>query len=174
MPTSSAESAGPVWLTIGIPTVPRHNHTDYLTRTLKYLMAELPSDITDPFFGKVKVLVMNNLPGQHPVFEKAQQAVQQGMSDVHNAFAHKATQFIKFIDNPGTVEDPTPDDRPEPDDFNNPKDIPGRFDFPSSDLAFNAQCLTGTCYAVQTRTIICCWCSDAVLDTIQAIGSRHA
>lgn len=91
-------------------------------------MAELPSDPTDPIFGKVRVLVMNNLPGQHPVFERVQQEVQLGASDHNNAFAQKAARYIEFVDNPGTVEDPTPDDRPEPDDFNNPKDIPGRFD----------------------------------------------
>ena len=128
MPKSNAESAALVWLTIGIPTIPRHSHTDYLTPTLKYLMAELPSDPTDPFFGKVKVLVMNNLPGQHPVFDKVQQEVQQGVSDAHNAFAHKAAQYVEFIDNPGTVEDLTPGDRSDPDDCNNPKDIPGRFE----------------------------------------------
>lgn len=91
-------------------------------------MTELPSDPSDPTFGKIKVLVMNNLPGQHPVFEKLQQEVQSEGSDRRNAFAQKAAQYVEFVDNPGTVEDPTPDDRPEPDDFNNPLDIPGRFD----------------------------------------------
>lgn len=126
---SDADSDQPLWLTIGIPTVPRHNHTDYLTLTLRYLMAELPSDPADPIFGKVKVLVMNNLPGQHPVFDKVLQDVQLGASDKRNTFARKAKQYVEFVDNQGTVEDPTPDDRPEPDDLNNPLDIPGRFGF---------------------------------------------
>ena len=126
-PAAKTHSTEPLWLTIGIPTIPRHNHTDYLTPTLEYLMAELPADETDPVFGKVRVLVMNNLPGQHPVFDKVQAQVQQGASMQGNVFSQKAMKYIKFIDNPGTVKDPTPVDRPEPDDFNNPKDIPGRY-----------------------------------------------
>lgn len=78
-------------------------------------------------FGKVRVLVMNNLPGQHPVFDKVQQQVQYAASEQGNVFAQKAMKYVQFIDNPGTVKDPTPADRPEPDDFNNPKDIPGRY-----------------------------------------------
>ena len=53
---------------MGIPTVPRRNEADYLTRTLETLLQELPSDSTDPLYAKVRVLVMNNRPGNHSVF----------------------------------------------------------------------------------------------------------
>ncbi len=57
-----------VWLTVGIPTVPRKTGADYLTRTLETLLEELPADDTDPLYGRVRVLVMNNRPGNHSVF----------------------------------------------------------------------------------------------------------
>ena len=56
------------WLTVGIPTVPRKNGADYLTRTLETLLQELPADDTDPLYGRVRVIVMNNQPGNHSVF----------------------------------------------------------------------------------------------------------
>lgn len=56
------------WLTVGIPTVPRKTGADYLTRTLETLLEELPADDTDPLYGRVRVLVMNNRPGNHSVF----------------------------------------------------------------------------------------------------------
>ena len=56
------------WLAIGIPTVPRKSGADYLTRTLSTMMEELPLDPTDPLFKRVRVLVMNNRPGNHTVF----------------------------------------------------------------------------------------------------------
>ena len=69
-------SSSLAWLAIGIPTVPRHNATDYLTSTLEHLLSELTLDRSDPFFDKVRVLVMNNKPGQHSVFAKVLQLVQ--------------------------------------------------------------------------------------------------
>ena len=62
--------ADKAWLTIGIPTVPRKSGADYLTRTLSTMMEELPLDSTDPLFKRVRVLVMNNRPGNHTVFYK--------------------------------------------------------------------------------------------------------
>ena len=61
---------GLAWLTIGIPTFPRKDNADYLTRTLETLLEELPVDDTDPLFARVRVLVMNNSPGNHSVFDK--------------------------------------------------------------------------------------------------------
>jgi len=55
---------------IGIPTVPRRNGTDYLTRTLASLLEELPLDPTDVLFRRVKVIVMNNRPGNHSAWSK--------------------------------------------------------------------------------------------------------
>ena len=60
----------PYWLVIGIPTVPRMGNTDYLTRTLESLLAELTLDGSDPLFGEVLVIIQNNRPGNHSVFEQ--------------------------------------------------------------------------------------------------------
>ncbi|DBA98364.1 TPA: hypothetical protein ACH3X3_012380 [Trebouxia sp. C0006] len=124
--TADDTSPSLAWLAIGIPTVPRHNDTDYLTSTLEFLLSELPSDSTDPLFDKVRVVVMNNSPGQHLVYAKVQNRVTQGAHDPDNVFAQKAALYVEFVDNPGSVDDPAPEDRPEPDDFDNPTNIPGR------------------------------------------------
>ena len=58
------------WLTVGIPTVPRKNEADYLTRTLESLLEELPLDPTDPMYANVRIVVMNNQKGNHSVFYK--------------------------------------------------------------------------------------------------------
>lgn len=46
--------ADKAWLAIGIPSVPRKNSSDYLTRTLESLLEELPGDATDPLYGRVR------------------------------------------------------------------------------------------------------------------------
>ncbi len=55
---------------MGIPTFPRKENADYLTRTLETLLEELPADMSDPLHGRVRVLVMNNSPGNHSVFDQ--------------------------------------------------------------------------------------------------------
>lgn len=65
--------AGKHWLTIGIPTIPRKDNTDYLSRTLSTLLEELPQDPTDLLYRRVKVIVMNNRPGNHTAWEKVSQ-----------------------------------------------------------------------------------------------------
>ena len=176
--------AGKPWLTIGIPTIPRKNQTDYLTRTLSSLMEEVPLDPTDPMHRQVRVIVMNNRPGAHPVWEQARtppppptsspcsetaasvtrqnpsirascsaaRTMQQikerttGGGDAHHAlvvqvrdrvhrqgaaedeqdlFVKKGRLYLEFVDNPGTVADPTPN-AVDPDDNNNPTNRPGR------------------------------------------------
>ena len=67
---AGAGAGGRAWLTIGIPTVPRREGADYLTRTLETLLEELPLDAADPLHGRVRVIVMNNSPGAHPVFTR--------------------------------------------------------------------------------------------------------
>lgn len=42
-----------------------------------------------------------------------------------DAFAAKAAAYVDLLDNPGSMDDPTPD-APEPDDLHNPGDRPGR------------------------------------------------
>lgn len=59
------------WLAIGIPTVPRTTGVDYLSPTLESLLEDLPLDASDPLYGNVRVLVMNNRPGNHSIFYKA-------------------------------------------------------------------------------------------------------
>ena len=71
---------------------------------------------------------MNNKPGQHSVYAKVQNRVLQGAHDPDDVFAQKSMQYVEFVENPGSVEDPTPDDKPEPNDFDNPMNIPGRFE----------------------------------------------
>ncbi|KAK9825323.1 hypothetical protein WJX74_009420 [Apatococcus lobatus] len=124
LPASQQVAARP-WLTIGIPTFPRKEHRDYLTPTLSSLLEELPLDGSDPFFGRVQVLVMNNRPeaGAHPVFEALQKRIAEGNAE--ESFIAKARLYVSFLLNPGTVVDPAPD-APEPDDFNNPDNHPGR------------------------------------------------
>ncbi|CAL5222351.1 g4702 [Coccomyxa viridis] len=112
-----------VWLTVGIPTVPRKTGADYLTRTLETLLEELPADDTDPLYGRVRVLVMNNRPGNHSVFYALRERVQKGPAG--DPFVAKARIYMALVDNPGTLPDPTPD-APDPDDFNNPTNRPGR------------------------------------------------
>jgi hypothetical protein len=64
----AAGGARKAWLTIGIPTVPRRSGADYLLRTLETLLEDLPLDSTDPVYGAVRVVVMNNHPGNHSSF----------------------------------------------------------------------------------------------------------
>ena len=70
MPHLEQHCPPPYWLVIGIPTVPRMGNTDYLTGTLESLLAELTLDGSDPLFGEVLVIVQNNRPGNHSVFEQ--------------------------------------------------------------------------------------------------------
>jgi len=58
------------WLTIGVPTIPRKNGAEYLSDMLEALVQELPSVHHDPLFHRIKVVVMNNAPGEHESFAK--------------------------------------------------------------------------------------------------------
>eukprot|EP00884_Botryococcus_braunii_P003153 jgi/Botrbrau1/12839/Bobra.0045s0008.1 len=129
-PTSTLKDSGlPVnregkaWMTIGIPTVPRKGGADYLTRTVATLLQELPMSDTDPLFGKIIVLVMNNQPGSHPVFAQLKERIESG--DKGDILATKGCIYVRMVENPGTLQDTNPE-APEPDDLNNPKNLPGR------------------------------------------------
>ncbi|KAK9816773.1 hypothetical protein WJX72_004931 [[Myrmecia] bisecta] len=117
------QAGGKLWLTIGIPTIPRKEARDYLTPTLEALLQELPLDPTGPLFAQVRVLVMNNRPGRHAVFDAVQARFAAPAHDDRTAL--KAAIYVDMVGNPGTVLDPAPD-LPEPDDLNNPKNMPGR------------------------------------------------
>mmetsp|Transcript_35408 Transcript_35408/g.59675 ORF Transcript_35408/g.59675 Transcript_35408/m.59675 type:complete len:456 (-) Transcript_35408:522-1889(-) len=115
----AASTAAKTWLFLGIPTVPRRNDVDYLGETLSSLVDQLPSDAVDPFANKVKVVVMNNKPGTHKVYENRRAFYNGGQGGL------KAAHYLEFRDNPGTVADPAPH-LPDPDDLNNPTNRPGR------------------------------------------------
>ncbi|BDA42972.1 hypothetical protein COCOBI_03-8650 [Coccomyxa sp. Obi] len=111
------------WLTIGIPTVPRKNGAAYLTLTLDSLLEELPLDGSDPLYGRVRVIVMNNRPGNHTVFYKVRQRIEAGSAE--DEFVAKARVYVSMVDNPGTLPDPAPESA-DPNDLDNPTNRPGR------------------------------------------------
>eukprot|EP00243_Klebsormidium_subtile_P002976 TRINITY_DN16097_c0_g2_i1.p1 TRINITY_DN16097_c0_g2~~TRINITY_DN16097_c0_g2_i1.p1 ORF type:complete len:384 (+),score=77.74 TRINITY_DN16097_c0_g2_i1:492-1643(+) len=113
-----------LWLTIGIPTVPRRNDIDYLVTTAETLLQELPSTLDAPLYAKVRVIIMNNKKGKHVVFERAKTRVQNAGPDVALALAIAASH-IEFVDNPGDFVDPFKGKMEEPDDLNNPSSRPG-------------------------------------------------
>ncbi len=127
-----------VWLTIGIPTIPRPG-VDYLTPTLETLVHELPADPSDPMYANIRVVVMNNKPGQHEVFE----GIRKRLLDGEDYFAAKGGVYLELVDNPGTVADPAPPDLPDPDDLNNPTDRPGRLYLWVGCIVWRLQCWWG-------------------------------
>ena len=57
------------WLAVGIPTVPRKGGERYLEQTIRALAQQLPLRQDDPLFDRVIVVVLNNQPGKHAVFD---------------------------------------------------------------------------------------------------------
>ena len=90
------------WLIIGIPTVPRANGVDYLSATVEAILQQIPDHESDPFYGKVKVVVLNHRPGEHPVFEKVKQWVQS---------SQKGRDHFSFVENLHPLKDATPGKR---------------------------------------------------------------
>jgi hypothetical protein len=68
---SGGGAASSGWLLIGMPSVPRRNDVDYLKMTLSRLADDLPRHDADALLGAVHVVVVNNRPGAHRVFEDA-------------------------------------------------------------------------------------------------------
>ena len=66
------------WLTIGIPTVPRRGNADYLAQTVDAIAKQLPTHPADPLFGQVAVVVLNNRPGGHAVFDAVRRRIAAG------------------------------------------------------------------------------------------------
>ena len=66
------------WLTIGIPTVPRRGNPDYLQRTVSAIISQLPTRSDDPLFGRVVVVILNNIPGEHALFDELRRQVEAG------------------------------------------------------------------------------------------------
>jgi hypothetical protein len=92
---SEKESEQP-WLIVGIPTVPRrldnaeHVEQSLLFRTLRSYVDQLEAAVPR---SPVTIVVMNNRPGQHPIFERVKQRLQA------------ASQWIRFMDRPDELPD---------------------------------------------------------------------
>ena len=76
------------WLTIGIPTVPRKHGERYLEQTMNAIVQQLPLRQDDPLFDRVMVVVLNNKPGQHSVFDQVRSQYESG------AYA----RYFKFVE----------------------------------------------------------------------------
>ena len=60
---------------MGLPTVPRNGGVDYLTPTIKSFLEQISDDPADPLYGKLRIVVMNMRPGEHPLFDKVRDVV---------------------------------------------------------------------------------------------------
>ena len=75
----SAQGAAPArWLTLGIPTVPRQHGERYLEQTVNAIIAQLPLRHDDPLFDRVVVVILNNQPGLHAIFDEIKAKVEAG------------------------------------------------------------------------------------------------
>ena len=85
------------WLIIGIPTFVRPNHVDYLGQTLASIAQELPKDPLDPYYGKIRVVIMNNYGPGHETFDAARRRY---------APPHPLSWAMEFHTNDGLLKDP--------------------------------------------------------------------
>ncbi|CAM9281810.1 unnamed protein product, partial [Phaeothamnion confervicola] len=99
-------------LSVGIPTVPRPNGEDYLTQALDAMLNQLPDDPADPFYGQVKVLVMNMHGPGHDVFEQQRRRFAPG---------RPKAMYIEFLEERAKLPDPR---GPNADDAGSPN-VPG-------------------------------------------------
>ena len=88
------------WLTIGIPTVPRKGNPDYLSQTVDAIIGQLPTRSDDPFYAKVLVVILNNRPQQHPVFDEVRKRVEQGSHSFYFKFVEAVVQDSDEVRNP--------------------------------------------------------------------------
>jgi hypothetical protein len=77
---------GKRWLTIGIPTVPRRGDPDYLLQTVNAITKQLPTRPDDPLYGRVIVVILNNLPGQHKLFDDVRRHIESGQHSSYFRF----------------------------------------------------------------------------------------
>lgn len=85
------------WLVIGIPTVRRPNHEDYLLKVLSSISHQLPDDPSDIFYGQVLIVIVN---------------LQQGGDD-HTRYKeakarYGASVYFKFVDYSPDMQLPDP------------------------------------------------------------------
>lgn len=102
----SATSTAQKWLVIGIPTVSRANHEDYLLQSLDTLAAQLPSDPSDLMFDMIRVNIVNLQINAHPgeehiIYNKAKQKYSSG---------HPKSRYFSFSEI--TKEQILPDPKP--------------------------------------------------------------
>ena len=106
-PATRAKATGPPpFVSLLMPTVPRHGRAEYLIDALDTVYKQMGAMRTweqprDPM--ELRVIVMNNRPGEHELFDEAQ--IKFGESEFASSFV--------FLDNPGRHSDPDPT-RPEP------------------------------------------------------------
>ena len=82
-------------------------------------------------FNKATNVQQGGEHAHHALFVQVRDRVnKQGATDEEqDVFAKKGRLYIEFVDNPGTVADPTPN-AVDPDDNNNPTNRPGRYCHP--------------------------------------------
>jgi hypothetical protein len=93
--------SGRKWLIIGIPTVPRTS-VDYLTPTVEAILQQLPDSQKDPFWGRVQVVVLNQRPTEHRIWEIVRDWVLK---------TEKGRVHFKFVENEHPFADATPSKR---------------------------------------------------------------
>ena len=92
---SNDKSNNKYWLIIGIPTVSRRNHEDYLITALHDIASQLPSDPTDLLYGHVLVIIGNlqhRKAGEHSRFEDAKALFGPGSN-------HPKQMYFEFLSN---------------------------------------------------------------------------
>jgi len=91
---------GKRWLTIGIPTVPRRGDPDYLNQTINAITKQLPTRPDDPLYGRVLVVILNNLPGQHTLFDDVRRRIESGPHRSYFRFEEAEIPTHDGINNP--------------------------------------------------------------------------
>ena len=99
-PVQNPAHHGKRWLTIGIPTVPRKGNPDYLSQTVDAIISQLPTRQDDPFYAKVMVVVLNNRPRQHVVFDDVKKRVENGPYNFYFKFEEVSIQDSDNVKNP--------------------------------------------------------------------------
>jgi hypothetical protein len=79
------------WLSIGIPTISRLHHEDYLLQTLDHMAAQLPSNPADLLYGQVLITVVN-----------LQAIIPEKASDIHRVY-DQAKQKYTNPENPYSI-----------------------------------------------------------------------
>ena len=98
-PATDSTSTTKAWLIVGLPTVPRRGDVDYLSPTLASFLAQMPDDPSDPFFGRVRVVVMNMRPGKHTAFDACKAWVSS---------TFKGRSHVTFVENTVPGRNPMP------------------------------------------------------------------